>query len=89
MMDALRKMSLMPAQRLERATAAACKKGRLKEGADAEIVVFDPRSVTDRVTCESPAQPSPGFKCVLVSMSVVEEGRIVYNVKPGRALVRD
>ena len=50
MMDALRKMSLMPAQRLERATAAARKKGRLQEGADADIVVFDPRSVTDRAS---------------------------------------
>src|SRR3954471_7134407 len=42
LMDALRKMSLMPAQRLETATAAARKKGRLQEGADADIVVFDP-----------------------------------------------
>src|SRR5437867_1502568 len=76
MMDALRKMSLMPAQRLERATAAARKKGRLQEGADADIVVFDPRSVTDRATYESPAQPSSGFKYVLVSGTpVVEEGK--------------
>ncbi|PYU88318.1 MAG: D-glutamate deacylase [Acidobacteria bacterium] len=90
MMDALRKMSLMPAQRLERATAAARKKGRLQEGADADIVVFDPRSVTDRATYESPAQPSSGFKYVLVSGTpVVEEGKIVENVTPGRALVRE
>src|SRR5262249_19140105 len=67
LMDALRKMSLMPAQRLERATAAARKKGRLQEGADADIVVFDPATVTDRATYESPAEFSVGMRHVLVS----------------------
>ena len=41
LMDAIRKMALMPAQRLEKSTVAARRKGRLQEGADADIVVFD------------------------------------------------
>src|SRR5262249_29004731 len=42
LMDAIRKMSLMPAQRLEKATVTARRKGRIQEGADADIVGFDP-----------------------------------------------
>jgi N-acyl-D-aspartate/D-glutamate deacylase len=90
LMAALRKMSLMPAQRLERATTAARKKGRLQEGADADIVVFDPQTVTDRATYESPAQFSVGMKYVLVSGTfVVDDGKLVDHVAPGRALVSD
>jgi len=88
LMDALRKMSLMPAQRLERATPAARKKGRLQEGADADIVVFDPRTVADRSTYNSPAEPSTGVKYLLVSGTVVvNDGKLVDGAAPGRALV--
>ena len=48
LMDAIRKMSLMPAQRLERATAVAARKGRLQVGADADVAVFDLATVADR-----------------------------------------
>jgi len=50
LMDALRKMSLMPAQMLERSTPAARQKGRLQEGADADIAVFDAATISDRST---------------------------------------
>src|SRR5580700_446656 len=46
LMDALRKMSLMPAEMLERSTSAARQKGRLQEGADADIVVFDAATIS-------------------------------------------
>ena len=88
LMDALRKMSLLPAQRLERATPAARRKGRLQEGADADIVVFNPNTVTDQATYKSPAQPSTGILHVLVSgTQVVDKGHIVENAAPGKALV--
>src|ERR1700745_3256650 len=54
LVDAIRKMTLMPAQMLERSTPAARKKGRLQEGADADIVVFAPATITDRATVEFP-----------------------------------
>ena len=88
LMDAIRKMSLMPAMRLERATAAARKKGRLQEGADADIVIFDPETIADRATYESPSEPSVGVKYLLVAGKiVVDRGKILPNVLPGRALV--
>jgi len=87
LMDALRKMTLMPAQRLEAATPEARRKGRIQVGSDADIVVFDPRTITDRATYESPAEPSVGMRYVLVSGTlVVTEGKPADNVAPGRPL---
>jgi N-acyl-D-aspartate/D-glutamate deacylase len=87
LMDAIRKMSLMPAQMLERSTPAAHNKGRLQEGADADIVVFDPATIADRSTFEKPKQSSEGMRYVLVGGElVVEEGKSVPNVFPGHEL---
>jgi N-acyl-D-aspartate/D-glutamate deacylase len=87
LMDALRKMTLMPAQRLERSTPAARTKGRVQEGMDADIVVFDPQTVADKATYESPAEPSVGVRYLLVSGTVVVDGgKLVGGVSPGLAL---
>jgi hypothetical protein len=82
LMDALRKMNLMPAQRLGIQT-----KGRLQVGADADITVFDPDKVIDRATFENPAQYSEGVSYVLVNGTfVVKEGRLQEGVAPGHGL---
>jgi dihydroorotase-like cyclic amidohydrolase len=89
LMDAIRKMSLMPAQRLERAVPAARRKGRVQESADADLVLFDPRTVQDEATYDKGPLPSTGFRYVLVGgVAVVSDGRVVENVFPGRALTR-
>jgi len=85
LMAALRKMSLMPAQRLEGAAPLARRKGRAQEGADADLVVFDPRTVQDQATYEKGPLPSTGFRYVLVAGTpVVADGNIVDGVFPGR-----
>jgi N-acyl-D-aspartate/D-glutamate deacylase len=87
LMDALRKMSLMPAQMLERSTPSGRQKGRLQEGADADIVVFDIKTISDRSTYEKPMEPSIGVRYLLVGGTlVVDAGKVVPEVFPGRAL---
>jgi len=88
LMDALGKMTLMPTKVLERSTPQARHKGRLQEGADADITVFDPNTVTDRATFEHPMLPSAGVQYLLVSGTLlIDHGKILENVYPGRALV--
>lgn len=88
LMDALRKMTLMPAQMLERSTPEARHKGRLQEGADADIVVFDPQTIADRSTFEKPMEPSVGVQALIVAgTTVIEDGKMVEDVFPGKAIV--
>ena len=88
-MDAIRKMSLLPAQRLEKAVPAMRAKGRIKVGADADITIFDPGTVIDRATFENPAQYSEGIRHVLVGgVFVVRDDKFVDGVAPGRAVRR-
>jgi N-acyl-D-aspartate/D-glutamate deacylase len=84
LMDALRRMTLMPAQRLEASVPAMHNKGRLRAGSDADVTVFDPARVIDRATFESPAQNSDGILHVLVNGTfVVRDGKTVEGVYPG------
>ncbi|HTJ19334.1 MAG TPA: amidohydrolase family protein [Steroidobacteraceae bacterium] len=86
LMTALRKMTLMPAQRLENRAAAFKAKGRIKVGADADITVFDADRVIDKATFEKPLQYSQGIQFVLVNGTpVVSDGKLVAGVLPGRA----
>jgi N-acyl-D-aspartate/D-glutamate deacylase len=87
LMDAIRKMSLMPAQRLEKATAAARRKGRLQEGADADVIVFDPKAVVDHSTYQAPKLASTGMQFVIVGGTVlIDQGKLVANTFPGKPL---
>jgi len=89
LMDAIRKMSLLPAQRLEKAVPAMRLKGRIKVGADADLTLFDPATVIDRATFEQPAQYSEGIRHVLVGgVFVVRDEKLVEDVKPGKAIRR-
>jgi N-acyl-D-aspartate/D-glutamate deacylase len=87
LMDAIRKSSLMPAQRLESMSPQMRQKGRLKIGADADISVFDPMRVIDKATYENPAQYSEGFQYVMVGGTfVVRDGKLREDVAPGQAI---
>jgi N-acyl-D-aspartate/D-glutamate deacylase len=87
LMDAIRKSSLMPAQRLEGFSAPMRQKGRVKPGADADLAVFDPDTVIDKSTFEKPAQYSEGFRYVLVGGTfVVRDGKLQTGVTPGQGI---
>lgn len=86
LMTALRKMTLMPAQRLEKRAPVFKDKGRIRVAADADITIFDPARVIDKATYEEPLQYSDGIQFVLVNgVPVVKDGQIVEGVLPGRA----
>ena len=88
LMDAIRKMSFMPAQVLERSTPAARQKGRLQEGTDADIVVFDVKTIHDGSTFAKPMEPSVGVHYLVVAGTlIVDEGKIVPGVYPGKPLL--
>jgi N-acyl-D-aspartate/D-glutamate deacylase len=85
LMTALRKMTLMPAQRLEKRAPIFKDKGRIRVGADADITVFDANRVIDKATYEKPLQHSEGIQFVFVNgIAVVKDGRLVEGVFPGR-----
>jgi dihydroorotase len=87
LIDAVRKASLLPAQRLESMAPAMRQKGRLAAGADADITAFDPARVIDKATFENAAQYSDGVRFVLVEGTlVVRDGRLQDGVAPGQAI---
>ncbi len=86
LMTALRKMTLMPAQRLEKRAPMFKDKGRVRVGADADITVFDANRIIDKATFEEPLQYSDGIQFVFVNgVAVVKDGQLIDGVFPGRA----
>jgi len=86
LMTALKKMTLMPAQRLEKRAPMFKEKGRIRVGADADITVFDSSRVIDKATYEKPLEHSEGIQFVFVNgIPVVKDGQLVDGVYAGRA----
>jgi dihydroorotase len=87
LVDALRKMTLMPARRLEARVPAMRDKGRIRVGADADLTIFDAARVIDRATYREPTLPPDGIRDVIVNgVPVVRMGKLVSGVAPGRAV---
>ncbi len=86
LMDALRRMTVEPARRLEARVPAMTNKGRIRAGADADITVFDPATVIDRATYEDASIPSAGIPYVIVGGQPVVDGGALTDARPGRAI---
>ena len=90
LMEALRKMTLMPARRLEAYVPQMALKGRIRVGADADLAIFDAARVIDHATFQAPTQPSGGIEHVLVGGTfVVRDAELVEGALPGQAIRRD
>ena len=87
LMEAIRRMTLLPARTLEVRAPAMKKKGRLSAGADADIVIFDPERIRDRSTVEHPDLTSEGISWVIVGGQIALDPRGPRrNVLAGRPL---
>lgn len=86
LMDALRRMTLEPARRLERRTPAMARKARIEAGADADLTVFDPKTVMDRATYEDATIPSAGIPYVVIAGHLVVDRGQLTTARPGRAI---
>jgi N-acyl-D-aspartate/D-glutamate deacylase len=87
LMDALSRMTIRPARRLEPFVPAMANKGRIRVGADADITIFDPETVVDRATYDNALLTSEGIEYVLVNgVVVLDGGELVEDVRPGRPI---
>ena len=79
LIDALRKITLEPAKRLDLE-----KKGRIESGADADITIFDPETVIDGATWTDPKIQPEGIDYVLLAGQVAMDHKKVVNDRLGR-----
>jgi N-acyl-D-aspartate/D-glutamate deacylase len=87
LMDALRKITLMPAQRLEHLAPLFKHKGRVQTNADADLTVFDPQRIAARATWNEPTLPTAGISYVLVAgVPIIENGKLQPSLAPGKGL---
>ena len=81
---AVRKMTSLPADRF-----GLSERGRIVEGAWADLVVFDPATVTDRATFDRPHAFPDGIEAVIVEGVVAWESGDAAIASAGRVLRRD
>ena len=80
-------MNLRPAEWLSGRVPMMKNKGRVRVGADADIVVFDSDTIVDKGTFEDPAQYSEGVSHVLVNgRPVLINGKLLEGVLPGEPI---
>lgn len=84
--NAIAKMTIMPAKRMEKRCPDFKRKGRIKVGCDADITIFNSQTIIDSATFEAPAKPSTGVEYVLVNGKLVVDKGTVNKRKEGRPL---
>jgi dihydroorotase len=82
--EAIRKMTLMPARRLEARVLKMADKGRIRIGADADITIFNAETVIDRATYMDASIPPEGIPYVIVGGELVVDGGEITTARPGR-----
>jgi len=88
LMTAISKMTYLPARFLEEnGVAQMAYKGRLQVGADADITIFDPKTVRDNSTMKQGGLPATGIPYVVVNGTiVVKDSKVLKGIYPGKAI---
>lgn len=88
LMLCISKMSYMPAKFLEdNGSKQMANKGRIQVGKDADITIFDPKTVKDNATPASGGLPAEGIPYVLVNGTlIVKDSKVLEGVFPGKAI---
>lgn len=84
LIEALRKMTLVPAKRL-----GLDKKGSVEEGMDADLIMFDPKTITDRSTFKNPTEPPDGIEYVILNGEIAVRNNIRVNSRLGKIIRRN
>ena len=87
LVEAIAKCTLYPARVIEGAAPQIARKARLREGFDADIVVFDAATISDRATFTDMNRPAEGVRHLLVGgVPVIAEGELDAAAAPGRPI---
>ena len=85
--EAIARITLLPAQRLENSVPTMKNKGRIQVGADADITIFDFETITENADYQRPFKYSSGVKYVLVNgVLVLDNEELIMDVSPGKWL---
>lgn len=85
--EAIEKMTLLPAQRLEKFAPAFKLKGRINVGADADLTLFNPNTVQNNATYLAPYQEASGIEHIIVNGEhLVNAGQLIKGVYPGKRI---
>ena len=87
-MDAIKKVSYLPAKRMESSAPSMRYKGRIEVGSDADITIFNPNTIIDKSTVQYSGAPSVGIEYVIINGEIVKNlDGIVSGVHPGKPIM--
>jgi cytosine/adenosine deaminase-related metal-dependent hydrolase len=88
--EAFRRCSYLPARVLDATAPVMRRKGYLSAGADADLVVLDPTTITDNATTADPVRPSSGVRHLIVGGTfVIRDAELDVDAYPGRPVRGD